>query len=453
MIKQNLVWTLWFALVISVVGTFATSALLIKQWNRFESYSHAEGNPRFLFNALAKEAEVVLNKDGDLRTLLLDNPLTEVGQVYLINSAGTEVLGRPIPKTIALSASEIDLNDARHRSSSKQAIFSRAINSAKGEFFVIFRFDPPTLIWIIFARLGLFWILVAALFVSGLISWWLAALIVRPIRQLALASSIQSDGNFLTQIDRKTLRREDEIGALARQLKISGAKVKALLQKQKNLLRDVSHEVRTPLARLQIAAETVELDTGDERAINQIKQQVKVIDQLVQDLLNLSQFDHLSSSRNFENIDPATLVRRCVESSQLLANRKHVSITLQNINYPALDITGVPFLLDRALDNLINNAVRHSPEYGNIIVSCEIENGHCCFGVSDEGGGVPAESLDRIFEPFVRLDSSRNRQTGGFGLGLSLVQRIAKLHRGSVVASNCPNGLEVKLNIPLERGK
>ena len=118
-------------------------------------------------------------------------------------------------------------------------------------------------------------------------------------------------------------------------------------------------------------------------------------------------------------------------------------------NWQDFNITGIKFLLDRALDNLISNAVRHSPKNGKIEIRCEIDKKHCCLSVWDEGEGVSEESLEEIFEPFFRIDSSRNRQTGGFGLGLSLVKSIAELHKGSVIASNHPNGFEVKLILPL----
>ena len=98
----------------------------------------------------------------------------------------------------------------------------------------------------------------------------------------------------------------------------------------------------------------------------------------------------------------------------------------------------------------MDNAIRHSPEHGEITVSCVIGKEHCYLGICDQGDGVAEDSLEEIFEPFVRLDSSRNRQTGGFGLGLSLVKRIAESHNGSVIASNHAGGFTVELIIPLE---
>ncbi len=452
---RSLVWTFWFALILSIVGTFSTSVFLMKQWNRFVSYSQIEGPTNYPFQILSKEIETALNQNGNLEMLLLNNPMIEFGEVYLVNPAGDDVLGRTLPEKITMTQSSLDVISVKNLSSTRPPFFVRGIESDRGEFFsVVFRLDSTSFpFWNLFKRFGLYWVLFAALIVSGLISWWLAIKITRPIQHLALASDRQGDGDLGTQIDGKILQREDEIGGLARQLQASGTKIQTLLKKQQEFLRDVSHEVRAPLARLQVSAETLELDTNDRRALNQIKQEVQIIDQLVQDLLHLAHFDRPSQIHKIENIPLPILIDLCVERSQMLASRKNVLITVKDIDQRDQSITGVRFLLDRALDNLMNNAIRHSPEYGKIQISCEIDKENCCIRIWDQGEGVSEDNLDEIFEPFFRVDSSRNRQTGGFGLGLSLVKRIAELHEGLVIASNRPNGFEVKLIIPLNTKK
>ena len=283
----------------------------------------------------------------------------------------------------------------------------------------------------------------------GVISWWLAIKTVRPIQDIAFASGLHDEEDFLSKIDEKILKRPDEIGELARQLQLSGIKIQELIKKQKDLLRDVSHEVRTPLARLQIATETLQLDAGDKRALNQIKDEILIIDQLVQDLLHLSHFDRPSKSHQIENFKVNTLVDEFIERSKILASTKNLSITSSSTNTNNVDVKGNKFLLDRALDNLMSNAIRHSPNNSEIEIKTEIDNENCYISISDQGEGVIEESLEKIFEPFHRLDTSRNRETGGFGLGLSLVKQIVELHKGSVNAFNHPNGLLVKLSIPL----
>lgn len=441
---RNLVWTFWLALILAIIATFISSAILVKQWTSFMSYSQIEGRPHYPLQTLSIEIQTALNRNSDLEILLLNSPLSEFGKVYLINPSGMDVLDRRLPEEI-----KTYLKD---QSTERQPIFTRTIKTARGELYsLIFYSDSPALIWKLFNKFGLYWVLFAALIVSGIFSWWLAAKIARPIQDLALTSNLQGEGEFLAMIDKKILQRKDEIGELARQLQTSGVKIQDLIRKQKDLVRDVSHEVRTPLARLQIATETLELDASDERAIRRIKEEVLIIDQLVQDLLHLSHFDRPSRSHEIESIPLSILVDECVERSQMLANSKNVSITAANKDCREINVKGVRFLLDRAIDNLFSNAVRHSPEHGEIEVKCEVDKEHCILGIWDQGEGVSEESLKDIFEPFFRLDSSRNRQTGGFGLGLSLVRRIAELHEGSVIAANHPNGFVVKMKIPVER--
>ena len=442
---RNLVWTFWFAIIVAIIGTFISSAIIVKQWNNFMYYSQIEDRPNYPLQALSKEVETALNKKGNLEALLLESPFNEFGEVYLINSSGIDVLGRTPPEEIKIQSED--------QAFERQRTFTQTIISDNGELFsLIFHFDIQTrAIWSFFKRFGLYWVFFAAFVVSGFISWWLAAKTVRPIEEIALASNLHGEGDFLAMIDKKILKRRDEIGKLARQIKTSGMKIQELIKKQKDFLRDVSHEVRTPLARLQIAAETLELDISDRRALSQIKEEVLIIDQLVQDLLYLSHFDRPSHSHKIECTPLPILVDQCVKRSQILADSKNVLISVQDYDFRDINFKGIKFLLDRALDNVISNAIRHSPEHGTVEVSCETDKKYFYLEIWDQGEGVSEDSLEKIFEPFVRLDLSRNRQTGGFGLGLSLVKRITELHKGYVTASNHSHGFVVKLAIPLEK--
>ena len=440
---RNLVWTFWLALILAIVGTFVTSIVLVRQWNTYTNFSQIEGRPNYPLRELSKEVEILLNNDGNLENVLLDNPIIEFGDTYLVNSLGIDVLDRTLPEEIMMNLDG--------QSISRQPIFSQTIKANSGELYtLIFRFDLRSRpLWNLFKRFGLYWVFFVAFVISGVISWWLAIKTVRPIQDIAFASGLHDEEDFLSKIDVKILKRPDEIGELARQLQLSGIKIQELIKKQKDLLRDVSHEVRTPLARLQIATETLQLDAGDKRALNQIKDEILIIDQLVQDLLHLSHFDRPSKSHQIENFKVNTLVDEFIERSKILASTKNLSITSSSTNTNNVDVKGNKFLLDRALDNLMSNAIRHSPNNSDIEIKTEIDNENCYISISDQGEGVIEESLEKIFEPFHRLDTSRNRETGGFGLGLSLVKQIVELHKGSVNAFNHPNGLLVKLSIPV----
>lgn len=439
--KPNLIFTFWLALIIAIIGTFFTSIALMNQWSRYVSFSEIEGRPSYRIQSLVREIESTLNKNGNLEAILLESQISEFGDIYLLNSLGVDVLGRTLPTEI------LNLDS---RSSSQQPVLTRRIETDDKKLYsLIFHFNSPAPIWTLFKRFGLYIVLLAALVISSFIAWFLAAKTVRPIQDIALASNLQGEGDFLTKIDKKIIQRQDEIGELARQLQLSGMKIHELLKKQKEFLRDVSHEVRTPLARLQLATETLQLDTNDERSLEQIKSEVTIINQLVQDLLHLSHFDRPANSQKIENISLSDVICDLIDRSQILAQSKNIVIKVQGKKWQNINLKVVRLLIDRALDNLISNAVRHSPKNSEICLRCSVCDDHCHIDILDQGNGVSDSDLKNIFEPFFRVDSSRNRQTGGFGLGLSLVKQIAEFHKGKVVALSHNEGFMVKLTLPI----
>ena len=265
---RNLVWTFWLALVLAVFVTLISSIFLARQWSSFQLFSQLENNTKNYLQILSVEIQNSIDKKSELEKILLRSPINEYGEIYLVNSSGLDVLNRNMPEEI--------MNNLRGQPIKVQTLFSRVIKLDSGELYsLIIRPDSPRPLWNLFKKFGLFWIVFAALVVSGLISWWLAIKFARPIKHIAEASSVRRGGHILPAIDSKVLNRRDEIGKLARQLRESGMKIQDLIKNQKDLLRDVSHEVRSPLARLQVAAETLELDSKDKKALNQIKGNVQ----------------------------------------------------------------------------------------------------------------------------------------------------------------------------------
>ena len=440
---RNLVWTFWVAIILAVIATFISSAFLVRQWTSFQTYGQIEDLSQYSLQALTNEIQNTIYRKNELERVLLNTPINRFGEVYLVNSSGEDALDRNLPEEI--------LDNIEKQSFNIQQLFTKIIKTDNGELYsLIVRPHSPTPIWNFFKRFGLYPILIALLVVSGIISWWLAIMFARPIQHIAKASSYQGEENILPRINNKILNRHDEIGKLARQLQKSGKKIQELLKKQKDFLRDVSHEVRSPLARLQLAAETLELDIKDKKAINQIKEEVMIIDQLVQDLLYLSHFDRPSFSHEISDISISDLINKCIKRSNIIACQKNLSIHLEGLDQHDINIRAIELLIDRALDNVINNAIRYSPEGSKITINYKDDSEFCYLEICDQGEGVHDDNLEKIFEPFFRTDSSRNRQTGGFGLGLALVKRIMELHQGSVTAVNQLEGFMVRMTIPVE---
>ena len=448
---RSLLWKFWLATWLAVIGMVATAVIGMTQWHRFEAYLAVENKPNVMLRQLALEIEVAIREGEDIRPLLESNAMSEFGQVYLIDHTGTDYLKRPIPPDIAVGAPDIgDIATAPFT----PPIFAHTIQvDDQHSYFMIFLFERGARpIWLLFRHIGAPWAIAASLLISGVISGWLALIVARPINHLARVSARHSQGDFDARPDERYRLRRDEIGGLARQLEESARRIKRLVQRQKEFWRDVSHEVRAPLARLQLAAESVEVDASDARALQQIQREVGNIDRLVQDLLHLSRSSGISFNE-LQNVDIVNVINDCERTLAIVASNKQVDVQL-SLDRPTRVLYGNVELLCRLFENVLDNALRHAPPGSRVDVRGTSNDHHYQVCVRDHGPGVQDDRLREIFEPFVRMDPARRRETGGFGIGLAMVHNIAKMHGGTVVASNVsPTGLAVNVTLPLGRPK
>ena len=456
---MRLWWKFWAATWVAVVAMLGALMLLFTQWHQFESYLDFQRHPHSQLQHMVEVIESGLAAGVDISPLLLNHDLSDIGTLYLIDNSGADYLNRPLPSQLisrepALAHAPADQAVAEDPQSSAAAmsIFARAVYPSQGNpYFMIFAFDQRRHpIWLLFRRFGLMTIVVPSLLISGLVSGWLAWLVVRPINRLALLSQAHSRGEFDAPVDARELERADEIGLLAQQLRYSAQQIKQLMRRQKEFLRDVSHEVRAPLARLRLAAEVAELDDDNSAALERIQREVCVIDDLVQQVLHLSRVDDAQHAP-MEALDIEQLIRRSCDDAQVLSSSKRVAVQ-QQLCPPQSVLRGNEQLLLRMFDNVLLNAVKYSPPSGAISVSsCNTQSGYE-ISVVDEGPGVPEGDLDKIFLPFVRLsEPSSNGAThdAGFGVGLALVKNVVDVHGGHISASNhLPSGLHIKMELP-----
>lgn len=445
---HKLIWKFWLASCVAVIATFLVSALLINQWHRFQTFNETQARPALQLQALASELEQAWADGRPIERLLTENSLADFGHTFLIDPTGADVLGRAIPQEI-LGSDPVASGQTRERGS-LTSIFARAVRSPEGTVhFMIFQFATPEHpLWIAFQRLGLPWVVLATLLVCGLIAAALAWLVVHPLQQLMGLSRRQGRGELQAEVPESLLLRRDEIGQLGRQLQKSALEIERLLQRQRDLVRDVSHEVRAPLARLQIAAERLEITPQDTHALSQMQREVQVMDRLVQGVLQMSRSDHHLSQLTKQPVVLKDVLRVSVEAARLLGSAKGIEVNWRtDIELP--QVIGDAHRLAQVFDNLFSNAVRHTPEGGSIWVDCGLCPQGCHVSVGDEGPGVPTEALDTIFEPFVRLDAARSPDVGGFGVGLALVKSVTELHGGTVTARNRhKGGLRVTVTLP-----
>jgi two-component system sensor histidine kinase CpxA len=283
------------------------------------------------------------------------------------------------------------------------------------------------------------WIL---LVIVGL-GYALAVHLARPLRGLRRAVERFGQGELSTRIGST---RRDEIGELSRAFDVMADRIKTLLSAERRLLQDVSHELRSPLARLKFAVELARTSEDRGAAMDRIKRDVDRLSTLVDELLQLTRAEGDPSARALEEVLLGSLLQALVEDCTLEANAKGCRLVLRAEGPCA--VQGERELLRRAIENVLRNALRYAPERTTIEIDLQLCDGNAIIAVRDYGVGVPEQDLESIFEPFYRVEDDRSRTSGGVGLGLGIARRAVALHGGSIVARNVHPGLRVTIELP-----
>ena len=287
--------------------------------------------------------------------------------------------------------------------------------------------------------------LVSLLF-AALLAWYFA----RPIHNLRTAFAALTDGRLDTRVGAAMSDRRDELADLGKDFDQMAERLQGLLDTQRRLLHDVSHELRSPLARLQATA--CLLRQQPERSteyIQRIERDTTRMDQLVGELLTLARLDAGMAGNMDDEVDLREIVADVVEDARIEVEGKGCRIDIAD-DVSAI-VLGNHALIQRALENIVRNAVRHSPDGGRILITVsldvDISTEKVRLEVSDQGPGVFEGDLEAIFTPFFR--SGTADAFSGYGLGLAIARRVALAHRGSIHAVNRPEGgLTVTLMLP-----
>jgi signal transduction histidine kinase len=285
------------------------------------------------------------------------------------------------------------------------------------------------------------------LLISALACGLLTLYLVRPLRLLRQAVNACATGHFEQRIAPLFGTRKDEIAALARDVDSMSAAISALLAGQRQLLHDVSHEIRSPLARMQVAAELAGLRTDiNARELERIVREIGLLDSLVGELLAVERIG-MTGALPQTKVDLNEVVVRVAADARYEFQADDGRIVLHAS--PGLWVRGDKDLLLRAIANLVRNAIVHGPTGAPVVLQASSQHGQILVQVDDTGTGIPPEQLESLFQPFVRLDASRNRQTGGFGLGLALVSRVVRWHGGQIRAVHLqPTGFRMEIQLP-----
>lgn len=278
---------------------------------------------------------------------------------------------------------------------------------------------------------------------AALLAWYFA----RPIRTLRAAFAAVADGRLETRIGDAMGRRKDELSDLGHDFDHMANRLDKLIETQRRLLHDVSHELRSPLARLQAAADLmVQQPERSGEFVDRIERDTARMDALVGELLTLARLDAGMAGQLDDEVDVCEIVADVADAAGFEAQLKRCTIACDAAE--SVIVRGNHELLHRAIENVVRNAVRHSPEEGVVSIALAQNDAHLALTVSDQGPGVAPGDLAAIFEPFVR--GSNAPSSTGHGLGLAITRRVALAHGGGVHAENrVGGGLAVTLEIPI----
>jgi len=296
--------------------------------------------------------------------------------------------------------------------------------------------------------LALHWIVAFA--VSGLICYLLARYLTKPIVQLQAASRQLAAGKLETRAATDAQRRSDELGELVRDFNTMAERIEGLVSSQRQLISDVSHELRSPLARLIVAMDLARERKGDDPAFDRMERDFERLSEMVGRLLTVARLDAASASVEMQSLNFSALVAEVVADAEFAAREKQRSVRFSGDK--DVDVRGNGGLLRSAVENIVLNAVRYTAPETTVDVNLETDRASASaqLSIRDHGPGVPEKELQNIFRPFYRIANARDEQSGGAGLGLAITDKVIRLHRGTVNAVNAADGgLEVRINIPI----
>jgi two-component system, OmpR family, sensor histidine kinase CpxA len=291
--------------------------------------------------------------------------------------------------------------------------------------------------------------IIVAILIVGVVCYLLGLYLTSPLKKLQKTVKTFAAGNLEARVSPELGSRRDEVADLGREFDHMAEQIAGLISSQKRLLADISHELRSPLARLSVALELARKSTNGKAAgpLDRIEQESERVNQLVGQLLTLTRLESGAERVLPEIIPLEDLVQQVIDDAMFEArpmNREVIAVRLDHCR-----VQGSSELLRSAIENVVRNAVRYTAEGTAVEVSLTWRLEKAVLTVRDHGPGIPSSDLQHIFEPFYRVSEARERSSGGVGLGLSIADGTLKIHGGTIRAENIADGLLVTIELPL----
>jgi len=443
----RLFWKLFFALWLSIMA-FAVvvswiNQTVIMQYAVEEPGRGFEDNVRRFKGRLARE----MGEDGEqqVKSTLRSLPRGMRNHIFIVDADGNELLGR---EEVLKKLRQGRVNVSRRKLEDVDGNSYTLISTGR---------RPPGMLLAPGPR-GVEMRLAVAAVISALVSFLLARYLAAPLGQLSRASRQLATGDLSVRVGAPLDQRKDEFGQLALDMDEMAGRLQVSQQANRRLLRDVSHELRSPLARLRVALEIARNKDQNQVSVelDRIELESERLEKLVDEVLSLLRESSVSQELTLQNFDLAELLQDLVETVNYESGEGGGRVEIQTQSPLLLDADRD--LLWRVFENLLRNALIHGGENGAIEIGAASSSEHeVVVSVKDSGPGIAEQHLAKIFEPFYRVDESRVRKAGGqstgHGLGLAIAASAIRRHGGRISASNRKGGgLEVRVTLPQRSG-
>lgn len=442
----------WTAIALFVVLTYSFVAIFRQQrtptWETLRTTTLAEAIVAYEHGGESEVRDYLTNLEANqhVRVHVFDEYGREISGRHAPTSAQSLALGKPIPPRDGIVFPP-------------PRILTESRASSDGQHRYVIVLMPPPGPRFFFGPHGFPLTGIAILMVSsGLVCYLLAWYLTKPIVRLRVAARQLASGDLSARTGAPVSASSEGVSGLMRDFDAMAERLETLLKAQSRLLNDISHELRSPLARLNVALGLARQRAGVESAdmLERIELEASRLNEMISRILTLARLEDGEQRVPQTPVPLDEVVASVAEDAEFEAQARHCHV---RVTIPEGDwgVRGNASLLHSAVENVVRNAIRYTQERSTVEIelsSLEAANGNeAVLAVCDSGPGVPVEALRKMFEPFYRLDDARGRQTGGVGLGLAITERAVRFHGGSVAAQNRPGGgLRVEIRLPLIGG-
>lgn len=450
---RSLYWKIFISFWLATILIILTTAWVTSQIAQNASQPAREK----MFMDSYANAAVATFESGQQSALL--QWLNQIGlsrhmSIYLLSSQG-EIIGAQAPPPNVKQVADNLIRDKLPSGDifkSGKLIVSHEILSTSGKFYRLAAVtEKPISYFVQIPWAGLTVRLTLATFISGLICYLLSLYLTKPLRSLGKAANSIATGKLSTRVGHFRGHNRDEIAELSNEFNRMAERLETLVSSKERLLQDISHELRSPLARLNIAIELGKNKTYPKAEAEFMRMELESsrLNSLIGEILEFARLENPSTELRLAKTDLASLLTEIIQDGNYEAGESSPRITAGKILPCSLKIDRR--LIHRAIENIVRNALHYSPKNQPIVISLDYdkERKNICIDICDNGPGVPEDQLKKIFNPFYRVDSSRTKKTGGYGLGLAIAARAVNLHQGTIIAkNNAAKGLLIRITLP-----